>query len=130
MGNVAGRYFGLAVLFVPVAAVFFVWQQDLLARAKIGLRRTGSIWKYVLVMYFLGVPLCAFILALMYFAPFELPTDPRLSGQIIAHAMINTYPGLLTFGSVAILSAALFLFMMLASFLTPFLALASWYKGV
>lgn len=129
IGYLAGCYFGLAVALIPMASIFLLWGQDILTRAKVGVERSGGLWKYLFFVYLVGLPFCIFILGLVYFVPVEIPQNPRLFGQLVAHALTSTYPGLLIFGSILIVALTLFLFLLLSGLLLPFLFLINWKKG-
>jgi hypothetical protein len=101
LNGLAGKYFGVVALFLPLILIFYVWKESITFRFKVGLIRTGRGFVEALVMiYFLGIPLFAFFFFIFYAAPFDMPVQPRLSGQHVLYLMLNTYPGLFIFGTV------------------------------
>ncbi|MGH9876384.1 MAG: hypothetical protein ACREBU_08975 [Nitrososphaera sp.] len=121
ISSVAGRFFCLGVLTVPVATLFLLWGQDILGRARVGASRSGGRWKYLFTVFVIGIPFCVSMLALIYFAPIEVPQNPHLMGQVVAHSMTNTYLGLLVFGSIGIVGTTLLFFFLLSFVALPIL---------
>jgi hypothetical protein len=116
IGSVAGRYFSLAALLLPFATVYLVRGLNISAQAKASANVAGSRISQFLVILLIGVPFLLSMLALIYFAPFELSADPRLFGQVIAHSAMNSYLGLLIFGSILIVAISLLLVMLFLCF--------------
>lgn len=121
IGLVAARFFAFGVLVIPMGTLFLLWGQDLRSRIELGVASSGGRWKFLFTGLFLGVPFCTLMLVLIYFSPIELPKDPRLHGQILAHAMTNTYWGLAVFGSVGIVAVTLIFFMLICFLAAPIL---------
>lgn len=121
IGSVAARFFAFGVLAIPGGTLFLLWSQDLRSRIEVGVVSSGGRWKFLFTALFLGIPFCTLMLALIYFSPIEFPKDPRLLGQIVAHAMTNTYWGLAVFGSIGIVAATLLLFMLICFLAAPIL---------
>ena len=97
----AGKYFGVLALVMPVFVLVLIWREDIRLRFLATSTKPGnSVVKNFFFVFFLGVPFLLLILAIFYFAPFDMPSEPRLAGQHVLHFMIATYPGLLLLGSV------------------------------
>jgi hypothetical protein len=119
--RLAGKYFGVIALFLPVFVTVLVWREDIRTRFLSTSTKPGkSIAKNLIFVYFAGIPVLLFILAVLYFAPFDMPTHPRLAGQYALHFMIATYPGLLLFGSVLGCSIAVFSALLVGYIWLPF----------
>jgi hypothetical protein len=130
IGDFAATYFGLAVPLVLGSTCYLLTGQDIVTRARAGIENSGGVLKYFLVVCLLGIPFCVLMLGLIYFAPIDVPQNPRLFGQIVVHTMINSYAGLLIFGSIAIVAAALLLSILVSYFLIPFLFLYNLKKDI
>lgn len=108
----AANYFSLVALLLPAMTLLLIWKEDILLRTRFGAEQLarhgrGPIERIFLV-YVLGVPSIIFILYVFYAAPFSLPERPHLFGQHVINFMLNSKFGLLIFGSVCAVAAALF----------------------
>ncbi len=119
--NLAGKYFGVLVSFLPLFVIAIVWGEDIRIRFLSTSKKPGkSILKNLIFVYLLGIPFLIFFLTVFYAAPFEMPTAPRLAGQHVLHFMIATYPGLLLFGSVLGISVSVFTALLIGYLWLPF----------
>lgn len=109
IGVLPANYFGVLAILMPAFIVWLAWGENAHMRWRYGKLQSGrGPTEVVLFAYLLALPFCIFILYLMYEAPIDMPTQPRLWGQHVLHLMLNTYLGLLIFGSIAAVGAALF----------------------
>jgi hypothetical protein len=130
LDKLAGKYFGVFVLFLPLFVIALIWREDIRIRFLSTSMKPGkSIVKNFGFVFFLGIPFLFFILAVFYFAPFDMPTEPRLAGQHALHFMIATYPGLLLFGSVLGISIAVFSALLVGYLWLPFSMAAHHFLG-
>lgn len=128
--NLAGKYFGVLALCMPLFVIAIIWREDIRTRFMSTSTKPGkSIVKNFAFVYFLGIPALAFILAIFYFAPFDMPAEPRLAGQHALYFMIATYPGLLLFGSVLGISIAVFSALLIGYIWLPFSMAINHFSG-
>lgn len=119
-GDLAGTYFGVAALLLPIMVLTLIWRQSALKRLRFGLSRFGGGMRAIIFVYFVGIPFLLFLLFTFYAAPFGVSENPRLAGQHVANLMLNTPLGLLIFGSLLLIVNAILIAMLLALLWFPF----------
>jgi hypothetical protein len=103
LGGFTGKYFGVACLLIPIFSLVYMWRENVLARFRYAQPRSGrSLFEAVIFVYVLGLPFIALLFFVLYIAPIEIAADPRLSGQVVLHVMLNSYLGLFIFGTLLI----------------------------
>lgn len=96
--EIAAVYFSVCVLVAPLLLVYLVWNENALIRMQETAKRNSRSATKTIFIILLGFPFLLGVIALVYFAPFEITESPRLSGQLALHFMINTKLGLLLLG--------------------------------
>lgn len=126
IGNLPANFFGVLTFLMPAFLVLLTWGESPLLRWRYGLIQSGrSPSEFLLTGYLLLFPFGLFVLYVMYAAPIELPSQPRLWGQHVIHLMINTYAGLFVFGGIAIFATAVVGAAVVFCFLLPLSAIKS-----
>jgi hypothetical protein len=103
LNGFTGKFLGVACLLMPIFLITYIWREKILLRFKYFQPKTGrGLTETLIVGYLLGLPLVGLIFFIFYAAPIDIPADPRLSGQLVLHAMLNTHSGLFVFGTLLI----------------------------
>lgn len=128
LNGFAGKYFGVAICIFPFLLLWFCWNENVFLRFRVSQPKSGrGFIETLFFVYILGIPMIAFFFFTLYAAPIDMPVQPRLSGQVALHIMINTYLGLLVFGATVITGMALFGAVLIGSLWLPFSALYQTY---
>jgi hypothetical protein len=121
IGELVRGFFGTGFLLLPVFYVIFMWRDPIGMHFKYALEQGTSKFKRLSFIYLLGMPVMVFLLYLILFWPGEMRlgiTPTR--GQMIFSVMVSYRLTLAFFGSLVILGALGFLYIMTIYLIGPF----------
>ena len=129
LNGFTGNFFGVASLLIPFYLLSFGWQENILMRFRHLQPKSGrGLIETIVVVYVLGLPFLSLVFFIFYAAPLELSDNPRLSGQVVLHNMLNSYFGLFVFGTVLIPALALLAAIFIAYIWLPFSAVIYYFS--
>lgn len=106
IGTLVQGFFGAILLLSPLLYGVFVWKDPFAMRFKYALERAPSKLKFVVTLYFLILPIFAFLLYVILFLPIEVKLGAAPTrAQLVFSLMVSYQFVLVIFGAMITLGA-------------------------